>query len=882
MTTHPVLFSVKSALFIGSYVRVPLRISGKSGIDFDDLEFTVSPDDGSTVSPSRDARFDMKKPHIMLLAGDNPGRHELTATQTSTGTVVGHTRFRVTNRWSDPLKSPSHWVNGAPAQFGPQPTWGGGTGTGPQNVPVTRQVGTRKVVVVFVDTTDARYPTTGTTLADAQGRWRQNVADGVVGADGVSRSVARYYREVSYHNGTPTTGMDITAVVLPDVVHLTTGWAANFSLDVNSNWAANSTFCNSVIAAGGVAKFAGANMVVCVVQPVSTSTVTRIAWPYGGYTASGSSGPPNNITVSARGVVMSNTWGDGTTLDQGGGRTVFETLTHELGHTLNLPDAYSPVVADRNVGVATLGGTVSWDPMDWEDPWPHFAAAHRLMLGWIDPAWIKCFNFSALGNLVDEEIVLAPIEHGAPFPNAFLGIEVRVADGRNYYFEYRRSEVGEIGDVQLTPNARVLGTDVTAATTTRPDILLLAKHTDDDGAVLNVGQKYHEIDSTTPTYPVDFRFEVISIAPDMARVRVRYEVTGKPDPMIRPWPRDAAHPWQSPDIEISNAKSIANAQFANVPWNGHPNTITAKVSNGGTLSAPGVTAKFYWKDYTIGGAPETFIASDTHDVGSGATVNFQVTWTPQPPADPASQQHYCVIVRIDPYSTPTTPAINEADPGNNLAQSNYAQFISATASPASREISHVTIGNPYGGPARFFIRPGQNNPLYRTYLEHTCVTLEPGEVRDVDVMFEHAPDSPRPENVKPEVWKRLQGQPNMVNFVGLIENPYDNLLHGPSLLSGADARVLTGRATKFDGRLNVDGEVVAGRVVTVDNGKPVPGGHVVVVSTSKGEGPSQYETVEVDKGGRFRGIIRPPVTEVTAHYVPPPGFGECVSEPHHE
>jgi hypothetical protein len=398
-------------------------------------------------------------------------------------------------------------------------------------VPTTPQVGTRNIVVVLVDTSDQRWATSGTAVADAQQNWIDNLVNGVIGSDGITRSVAQYYREVSYFNGTD--GLDIGGSVLPTVVHLPNAWSSYFALDANSDWQAVSTFGRTVMTTAGVQNFASANMIVCVVQPV-IGPPAKIAWPYGGYDANGTytDGSGHIQTVSARGVVMSNTWGDGSSLDQGGGRTIYETLTHELGHTLNLGDAYKPVVAGRNVGNNSTG--VSWDPMDWEDPWPHFTAAHRLMLGWVKPKWVKTFDFQAIGALVDEEVVLAPVEHGAPFPNAYSAIEVRVGDGHNYYFEYRRGEPGEIGDEALNPDARVVGIDVTAATPARPDVLLLTKHTNDDGAVLGVGQKYHEIDATTPTYPVDFRAEVVSIAPDMARVRIRYEVVGKPDPTIRP------------------------------------------------------------------------------------------------------------------------------------------------------------------------------------------------------------------------------------------------------------------------------------------------------------------------------------------------------------
>lgn len=877
---HPVNFKLTRPLFVGSYQRV--QVSVRSPHSFDDLEFTVPNGEGSTVSPSRDETFDTKRPTIMLLAGDVAGDYTLIATDRSTGTRVGSARFSVTTEWDDPLRSPTRWFDGAIELSGPMPTWGGGSPNGPQNVPTTPQTGSRKVVIALVDTSDQRWPTTGTSVADAQQNWADNLVNGTIGGDGVTRSVSQYYREVSYQNGSD--GLDISGTVLADVVHLPNGWNSYFSLDANSDWAAVNTFCRTVITTAGVAKFAGANMIVCVMQNVD-GPPTKIAWPYGGYDASGSAG---GTTVSARGVVMPNTWGDGSALDQGSGRTIFETLTHELGHTLGLGDAYTPVVAGRNVG--NNGTGVSWDPMDWEDPWPHFTAAHRLMFGWIKPQWVKCYDFLSLGALVDEEIVLAPVEHGAPFANAFSAIEVRVGDGHNYYFEYRRGESGGIGDEQLIPNARVVGIDVTAANATRPDILMLDNL--GDGPVLGVGQVYHEVDSTTPTYPVDFRLEVVSIAPDMARVRVRYEVVGKPDPTIRPWPRDAAHPWQSPDIEVSNAKSLADAQFVNVPWNGHPNTVTAKVANHGTASAPGVVAKFYWKDYTVGGAPESLIDSATHDIAPGATVDFAVNWVPQAPANASHPQHYCIIVRIDPFSLPTTPPMPELTPYNNEAQSNYARFISATASPPSRQSSEVSVSNPYDVATRFFLQAGQTHPQYRTYLEHTALTLEPGEIRPIEMMFEFAPDVELTREQQrlvahldrsaygdrsPKNEEKRTASPNHVSVIGLLENPHDSRLHGPSLVTGVNAEVATGRATRFE-RFAVDGTVVIGSVVTVDDGRGVTDGSVVLVATTKEDGDAAYETVSVDQTGGFRFQFHEAPRDVTAHFVPPVGYGECVSD----
>ena len=364
--------------------------------------------------------------------------------------------------------------------------------------------------------------------------------------------------------------------------------------------------------------------------------------------------------------------------------------------------------------------------------------------------------------------------------------------------------------------------------------------------------------------------------PDMARVRVRYEVVGKPDPTIRPWPRDAAHPWQSPDIEVSNMKSQLNPAFANVPWNGHPNTVIGRIANHGTASAPGVVAKFYWKDYTVGGAPETLIDSDTHDIAPGATIDFSVNWVPVPPADPNRAQHYCIIVRIDPYSTPTATPIPELTPLNNEAQSNYARFISASASPPSRQVSQVAVGNPYQQPAWFYLRAGQSRPAYRTYLEHLALTLQPGEIRQVTTMFEYAPEldadrAPDHDDRKGHV------KPNHLSVVGLIHDPLDPLLHGPMTLTGVNAEVAYGRATKIEEGLKIDGESVLGRVVTVDDGKGVPAGHVIVVSTLEGRRDPDYTPTKIQQDGWFRVRLDKRPTEVEAHFVPPDGYGECDS-----
>jgi M6 family metalloprotease-like protein len=864
-------------LYVGSYTSVKVDTAG-SGVMFDDLEFAIpSGRRGGQVSLSRDFEFEPSNPEVLLLAGYAPETHRLQAIHEPTGAVVGERKFELTDMWADDEHGPKKWFNGFLASYGFGPTWGGGAAGAPQNYNTIPASGTKRVAILLVDTADQRYTTDATTLASFRTRWQQNAFDGLVGSDGVSRSMAQFYREVSYKTlGQP--GIDITGTVFTDVVHLSGHWGDYFAMDANGAWAPKGEFINQcVTAAGDGVDLTGYDMIVCVSQavPASGGSPAKVAWPYGGIGVGVDSAHGH---VGGRGISMPNEWGDGSSLDQGGGRTIYETLTHEMGHTLNLPDEYKPDVPGRMLAGTPAGA--SWDPMEQEGPLPHLTVAHRMMLGWVQPSWVKLYNFLASGATVDETITLAAVESAPPPTGQFAGMEVRVGDGRNYYFEYRRGQSGEIGDRQLVPDSRIVGTDVSEPpdppVIDRPDILLLAKHGDDSGAVLDSGQFYHEVDNTTPTFPSDFRLDVVSHNGNAAQVRVRYGVLGKPDPSIRPWPRDSAHQWQSPDIEVQNARNAADPAWANVPWQGHANTVVANIKNRGALSAPGVSASFFVKDYTVGGAPETFLGSDTHDIGPAATVAFTVPWNIPAPADPSAQQHFCIIVRIDHYETPTTPPVQEMTDANNTAQSNYDRFISATSIP-SREIAYVTVGNPYSERTRFFISAGQSNPLYRTYLEHDWLLLDPGETRRLRVMFEFAPDAEQSDPKVKKQKKKYLRVPNFVNIAGAIEDPLDPRLHGPSWATGVTAQIASGRSTKFRDVRRVR-SVVTGRVTTADD-KPVPGGKVVVTAWDHNRKREHSLHTDVQPGtGTFQAKLPGKWAIVDAYYTGAPGYADCESE----
>jgi M6 family metalloprotease-like protein len=735
--------------------------------------------------------------------------------------------------------------------------------------------------VLLVDTSDQRYTNTAATFNGFVTRWDENLLTGVVGADGVSRSTAQYYQEISFGN------LTLTGQVFNQVVNLPGVWTDYFVLDTNGLWAPRGEFCNQCVsAAGGTWNLTGFDMIVCVMQSVAGAggAADRVAWPYGGITINTDTA---NGRVTARGVSMPNEWGDGGAFDQGGGRTIFETLAHELGHTLFLADEYPPPDVPGRMLQNTPLAASSWDLMADEEPLPHITLPFRMQLGWVQPNWLKLYNFLNTGAQVNEAVNLSPVENGAPPANHFIGIEVRIGDGRNYYFEYRRGQVVQIGDRQLAPDSRVVGVDISLPpdppVIARRTGLLLATHADDDGGVLDVGQTYHELDNTTPTFPSDFKVTVNHADANHAEVQIEYGVIGKPDPSIRPWPRDDDHRWQSPDIEVSNARSQADpANWANVPWLGHPNTVTASITNRGTINAPGVVANFFVKDYTISDAPETGIGWDRRDVGPGATVDFVLpgAWTPPTPADPATPQHYCVVVRIDPYDAPTVPPTREMTDANNEAQSNYDRFISATASPGTREITAVSIHNPFPERTRFFIRAGQTNPLYRTYVENTWLLLEPDETRWVRVMFEWAPEAPQsdPQWVRSgELKEKYYAVPNRVTLLGLIENPLDKRLHGPQPVSGAQADVMHADGTRFE-QFKAGDHYAAGSIVRISDGAPVPGGSVIVIVSVAGEAEAHYHTGIVLQDGTFALEFPEEWEEVEAYYVPAPDYAPCTSE----
>jgi M6 family metalloprotease-like protein len=854
-------------LFIGAYHKVSVEIAAGSGLQFSNVEFSIpaGPQAG-LVSLSADREFDPLHPSLLLLAGYEPGTYQLEARDKATSDLLAAGEFTVTDMWDDEDLGPSFW---AASDVWDEPwhaAWGGGTSQ-PENFDVLPSTGTRRVAILLVDTSSQRY--NAAQVPAIRTEWLDEVASGVV-RNGRIVSSALFYEEASYGQF-HLTAEAFGPVSLPGI------WTDYFNWNTTNNfWEPRPALAQQCATAGdNLIDYRNFDSIVCVFQSVTTSGPVRYAWPHGSRVARtvkvNDCNAPGHCDRNLKFITMPFDWHV-----QEPTRFILTTLAHEMGHNLGLPDQYADNAHPLSLQARAPGG---WETMDTEDDLPHFSIAHRMMLGWLPQSSIKLYNFQTIGGYVDETIALHPLELGSPPAGRFSAIEVRIAPGWNYYFEYRIAQTTQIGDRALPTNDRVLQTDVgfvlsTQNPSNRRAILLQRTDSDGDGPVLGNGQDYREQDTTSPTFPTDFRADVSGIDGARANVRIRYGVFDKPDLCIRPW--DGTY--QSPDIEVRNARSQADPKWRNVPWDGHSNTIVAHIQNRGTMNAPGVKIDFYVKDMTLNnnGTARTRVGSVTRDIPALQDIDCSATWVLQTPAG-QEPRHYCVSVEIQPYTTPGPNPVKEMTTDNNVAQSNYDQFISKTASPPSREISYVMVANPYDRPARVFVHVAQNNPLYRVYIENRWVLLQPHQSRAVRVMFEYVyEDVP--------VWipylEAFISKPDQVRMTATIENPTRRRGEAENELGGASFRITTGRATRIVDFAVAPPDAVHGRVETVAMMQPVSAGMILLAATY-GEGgarTTEYAQVDLQPDGGFAGAMAPGWRALRAYYLPDTGYGDSFAQ----
>jgi hypothetical protein len=799
----------------------------------------------------------------------------LIAHDRNTGDEMAVATFGVTDVWSE--------LDGPPASFigevqndAPDPAWGGGDPYVPQNLAVTPVLGNRNVGVVIVETNDSTA-LSATDQATLRTAWQNEVFDGVT-RGGVLESARRYWRDVSGNQ------MDLVNTGIVGPVRLANNWASYGTADANgktSDWSAFARAAiadlraqNEAAAAAGqppVLDLMAVDTIVLVLRslPASGMNPGRFVWPSatrpGGYQLSfevarqtisipfpwGSFDVTIPITRTIQMFSMPDDW----ETRESSNRVRGETVAHEMGHNFGLPDEYArsahPAWAkNRDLAASTAAGQ-TWSIMSWEEQFAQPVLVEKMMLGWVQPTHVRSLSFATVGP-VDEEVTLHASDLGAPPPGRYSSVEVRIADGENYYFEYRREQPTTFKDQDVPADRTVVGTHCMsgAEPSDRRNILRLRDDSDSDKGEFQLNDDYEEQDTSDPQYPNDFKMTVLETAADFARVRITYG-DAKPDPQIRPWAPSTN--WKSPDLRVTNARNLANSAFLDIPWEGHDNRIVATVRNPGKLNASAVRVDFFVKDFTLGGGAETPLGSDTHDINSDDEVEFtsSVAWVPPPlSAIPFLniRPHYCVVARIAEYQDPAQPNVREITIDNNEAQSNHTQLISVSASPSSREMGVVKVTNPLPAAADCRVVVRQTSPLARTYIEKSWVHLQPGEERDVLFMSESMVGEP---TLEPWVEERGRSYayevPNSVRLTGVADD--HETCHG-FVTGGAHITVRAARATHFVdfGR---DGGLAWGRIEAVDDGQGVSG--TVLVTITPPGAPEKEEVREADvHNGDFR------------------------------
>ena len=148
----------------------------------------------------------------------------------------------------------------------------------------------------------------------------------------------------------------------------------------------------------------------------------------------------------------------------------------------------------------------NYDLMSIEAELPHLSigAEDGVRLGGGDG--VRTFDFSRSTIPLDETVTLHASRGRRAAHRQFKAVEIRIADGYNYYFEYRRTQGGGIGDQQLATTrhgrpAPCSGPCHAHAKFTfpiaQPQIMPARARRRGRELVLHLGQDYKETDSTS-------------------------------------------------------------------------------------------------------------------------------------------------------------------------------------------------------------------------------------------------------------------------------------------------------------------------------------------------------------------------------------------------
>ena len=723
-------------LWPGAWVDAEID-TGVTGWTRGDLKIVIDPSDRALISESPGTDLNPARPTVRVLAGAVPGDLAIVATDATSGAEVGRTVTQIGFEDFALFDGPPLWMDaaaGAPPtmrtlglEYGVRDSgWLIQTDDAGAALPAWR------LLVVLVDTSDARWPTKVTkatpapTISDAQTTWR----DVVIGPAGLDA----FYREMSAGR----MGMALATGAVVGPVNLAENWADSFEKDKTSGrWGIRAGVTQKIVTS--LQSNAAINWKeVDALYVIVRSSGGDFVWP------ASTVGKQEKLSVTVDGKSTTRSYAsfciphDQTTTVK---FTNVAVSAHELGHTLGFDDLY--MNAPPYLQTMVERDLNEWELMSAEDDLPHLSARNKLMSGYLDQGHVRSFTF---GFPDTATIDLVPIASGLPPAGKFSAVELRYAPGQSWFFELRQGVPGKIGDVTGSMAAGlVMGYDTIdykkapIVADARRNVILLVDDGDGEGVRLTTLQDYEKLNLAEPADIRTFKLEVVSITPGAAQIKVTVGVVTAPNLTLTPNGGESTD-FKSPDIEVRNEVSDAQPEWLNHPMLGMTNQrVVAKVHNTGGLAAPGVHVAFAVLPFNTDD-PESARWTElpgpnnapyvTHDVPAYDTVEFEAVWKPE------EDRHWCVQARIIDYTIGRGGVADELTGLDNLAQSNYFQIISKPGSPSSREVSWVDVHNPFDHEVDAVIELSQDSADYRSYIDHRWLHLLPGQTRRVRVEVE--------------------------------------------------------------------------------------------------------------------------------------------------
>jgi len=889
----------------------PLTVDyASAGLGRSDVEWRVAegPAAGSVSVASASARAGGVHDH-RLLAGVLAGEIHVEAVNRHDGAVLATHLARVVRAWPDNELGPPMVATGERRLFA-KGGWGGGPNT-PQNIRAHPAPEEFRVAMVVFRTKGAK------SVVDVGQRRTQLTQDMV----GVETSVKRYYEEVSYRS-TPAsanpahpkgTTVSLAGGEVFGPVDLDFAWGELFTPGdpkapfgawdpLAGTWdllgGAFSTFVAGRDAALIDKVLRAIDAVVLAVLPGTDDPVTvgtemspaqwswasasdtQIHWQQAGLDIPGVKRIPAVIMPAAFPANHPAPWEP---------REWVSTICHELGHNLGCPDLYKGDGYPAEIADRYLDG---WELMSQDSPLPHFSLAHRMRLGWIDPGWVESIDFG--GTPASRSVTLQAIEtvpRSGPEAGSRAGVEIRIRDGWNYYFEYRRGQASQIGDRRFGA-AAVLGTDVHLAAAqeyARPLILKLPVDVDGDGPVLTgASTDYEESDTTNPERMFDFR---VTRGPasffDPTQVKIQIDYVGAHRAQLQISPAPGRGDFKSPDIDLDGPAG------PNRVAKGLVNTITFRVRNAGTKDAKSVRARVRWLPFTTAAGDWVELPDPPRqDIPAHATRTFTLPWAPPllmvlGEAPDVGVEHFCVRVDIDRYIDPLDASGSEIVVSDNWAQSNFTTDGIGHGSPSERKATALTGTNTLPFAATYRTWLDQSSRFFRAYLDHAWHRLRPGQTAVTQLAYESLAGDPLHGREFEQLFTQTLGEAMRNDLSAQTMALGEGRRDGPIERGGVQLILQAGLRTLIV-ELRGNSDVADGMVVAGDDRRPVERGGAVRVVGWPARRPEEQAWREgfVKPDGTFRVLVDQMLPQVPhgeevvlrAYYLGAVGYAPCRSK----